>query len=322
MIPCNTEALISSIRGLAKILPVDNGSTWPLDSDIIRIINTEIGSYLVPHIGKIHEGHFVQHTDTPIVSGQIYYPLPGRAAGNVATFMQLLDSNFNPIFWPGMQQEDLENILRTPSIWNLYSNPTWYFIEGNNVRFATSPVNNAQYLRFYYPQRPSQVVPSTSVTTITSITPGSGNYTIGYAALPTTATFSTSTALEVVNANPGFSVVAVGTPTAVNATSATFSGAQPPYINVGDSLCLQDQSNYVSWVPLELTMGLLDKWVACQIALTNGDDDHAARLSKLIEAAEGNSQFYLGKREQRSMRKISAAASGRLSGRFSPFWAR
>lgn len=320
-IASNTEAIVSSVRRLAKINAIDNGS-FPTDEDIIAIVNSEMGSYLVPYILKVHEGHFIQSLDFPLVQGQSAYPLPSRAAGSNATFIQLLDSSLNPLIWPNLQQEDMEFILSNPSGWSVLGQQGWYFFEGNSVVLNASSFNSAAaYIRFWFPERVSELVPSTSVVAITSKAQVGSNFTIGYAALPTTATFSASTPLECVNATPSFSAIPLGTPSTVASTLATFPGTLPNGITVGDSLALLDQANYVTWVPLELTIGLLDKWVAMNVAAMNGDDNHAKRMAALIQSAESRCMVYLGKREQFGHRKISAANT-RMWGRRTPFYAR
>lgn len=320
-IACNTEAFISSVRRLAKINSVDNGS-FPTDADIIAIANTEVGTNLVPYILRVHEGHFVQSQDFQLVQGVSQYPLPTRAAGSTATFIQLLDSSFSPLVWPNLQQEDMEFILTNPSGWSVLGQQGWYFFEGNNVVLNASSFNSsAAYIRFYFAQRVSEFVPTSSVGVITAATAGSGNYTVTVAALPTTQTFTTSTALECVNATPSFSAIALGVPTNITGMVLTFIGTLPNNISVGDSLCLLDQANFITWVPLELTFGLLDKIVAMNVAAINGDDNQAKRLGGLVTAAEKSCMVYLGKREQIGHRKISGANT-RILGRRTPFYAK
>lgn len=320
-IPCNTEAFVSSVRRLAKVNTVDNG-TFPTDSDIIGIANTELGAYLVPYILKVHEGHFIQSQDVPLVNGQSSYVMPSRAAGSNATFIQLLDSGGNPLIWPTLQQEDMEVILSNPTGWSMLGQRGWYFFEGNSVVLnASSFSTSASFIRFYFPQRVSQLVPTTSIAVITAVAQVGGTFTITTAAQPSTATFSTSTALEVVNATPSFAVTPVGTPSNIGGNVFTFAGTLPTTFAVGDSLCLQDQANFITWVPLEISLGLLDKWVAENIVAINGDSDQAGRIHNLVENAEKSCRIYLGKREQLGHRKVSAANS-RIYGRKPPFVAK
>lgn len=315
-----TERLIASVRRRAFLIPTDDGVTYPTDTNIIDIANEEVVSFLVPWIMEAREGHFLQYVDLPLVGGQQLYPLPVRATASDISVVQLVDSSGQPLFWPGLQQEDMEIAIQFPGQAMNYGTPTRYYFLNNNIALVPAPQGNPNMsLRIYFPQRPSQLIPSTSCVTIATAGQVGNAFNITYSALPTTETFTAGVQYECVHAQPGFEVVALGAPTSVSSTSMSFPGTLPSGVNVGDSLCLQDTANYLTYVPADM-LGIFAQWLAVCLLSDKDSPEQLEKATGKLETMTKRMKSFLGKRDQLSHRKISAQSSGRM--RRPLFWVR
>lgn len=315
-----TEALISSVRRRGFLKSADDGVTFPLDADILAIANEEVVSFLVPWIIGARQGHFIQSIDIPLQANQSAYPIPSRATAEDITMVQLIDGNGLPIYWPGIQHQDMEIAVQFPQLAITYGQPAQYWFQANNIMVSPTPIgaSAAVSLRIFYPQRPNQLVKSNAVGLITSFNSGAGTITCS-GGLPPSFTGS-SLIYEVVHGQPGFETVALPGSGSVSGNVVTFTGTFPSGVNVGDSLCLQDTANYLTYVPTDM-FGLFAQWLAMRIAEFKGDSEQIERLSNGFKAMEKMVSKFLGKRDALGHHKVSVA-SARFFSRRPMFWVR
>lgn len=294
-------------------LSADDGTTFPKDADIISLANQEMDSMLVPWLLKAREGHLLVPGTISLVSNQNVYTMPSRAAATQLEFVTLVDSSGAPVY-PGLVEADLEVAVQYPYTQALYGQPTRYYFQGNSLVLVPTPSGAGLSLQLYYPQRPNQIVPSTSVAKVTATAQVGGNFTVAFDQLPTTATFTGTSSYEVVHANPGFEIVPLGTATNLSSTTLTFPGTLPANINVGDSICLIDTANYPTNVPADVWTGMFAIWVALKIAEIRRDQPGMAALKEAFASSEKTSREYMGRRDKLGHRKVSNA-SNRVWGR-------
>lgn len=313
----STEALVSAVRLRGYIPPLDDGITFPKDSDVIALANQEMMGFLVPWVLEAREGHFITTATIPLIAQQASYSLPSRCAGSDISAVYLVDANGSTVF-PGLVESDLEVAAQYPANGAVFGQPTRYYFRGNQMVLVPSPSDATLSLQVYYPQRPNQLVPTASVGVITAAAQVGGTYGLTFSGAPTG--FIASASYEVVHANPGFEIVVLGVPTGVTTTTATFTGTLPVSILVGDSLCLQDTANYPTNVPADIYLGLFADWISLRFAEIRGDSGQLERASTVFKRSEKLCRMaYLGKRDRLGHRKVSAA-SNRSYGRRPLYW--
>lgn len=314
------EALISSVRRRGMFPPTDDGSSFPRDADILAIVNEEVSGYLAPLINAARQGQFITHVDIPVNANQSAYPVPARALGAEISSVQVVDANGNPLY-PALAWMDLETATKWP--WNnaSFGQPLKYYFEGDSIVLVPTPLAGNQSLRIFYPQRPNQLVPATSVLPITSFAGGApaGRYRLGFTAAAPSG-FTTSATYESISQDPSFAKTTLGVPTALTGTYVEFAGTQPGTIQVGDTLVLQDTANVLTGVSADL-FGLVAQWAVVKLKETREDAEALQRAESVYEKQEKRLKELLGKRVQLAHRKVSAAQN-RPWGRMPPFFAR
>jgi hypothetical protein len=298
-----TETLVSSIRRRAMLPATDDGTSFPRDSDIIALWNEEMSAFGVPLVLKARQGHFLTYTDTALVANQAGYTVPSRAVGDVVSTLQLVDSSGS--LQGNLIQADPEIATAWPYGTANTGQPTQYFFRGNQIVLVPTPSSTGLYLRVNYPQRPNQLVPTTSVLPITSFPAGAaaGHYRLGFTATAPT-TFTTSVTYEAVSVNPGFEVTTLGTISAITGAYMDFVGTQPANIAVGDSICLTDTANVPTNIPADL-LPLFCQWVAIKYIELKGDSAQLERAENTFDMSMKRALEFLGKRDQLAHHKIS-----------------
>lgn len=299
----------------------DDGSSFPRDQDILNVCNEEVSGYLAPFINLARQGQFISHVDQAVTANINAYPVPPRALGADISTVQLIDGSGNPLY-PPLVQTDLETATKWP--WNnsTFGQPLRFYFEGDNIVLVPCPLASGQTLRIYYPERPSQLVFSTQVVTITSITQGApsvGYYELGFTATAPSS-FTVTNLYETVSQNPSWTRTALGLPNTVTANYVSFAGTAPTSIVAGDTLTIQDTANVLTGISADL-FGLVAQWVVVRLKEGGEDDEAYKRALAVYDREEKRLAALLGKRVQLARRKI-AAAQNRPWGRMPPFYAR
>lgn len=161
-----TEDLVTSIK--RSSLAVISDKTFN-DTDIIALANEEMLNKVVPDVLSVRENFFLQYQDIPIIANKARYPLPERAIGNALKDLNIVNAQGTIIdeLRPALHDEKF-NVTGT-------SNAFWF--SGDEVVLVPTPTSTTNFIRFYYFERPNQLVATTSCAKITAINSAAGTTT-------------------------------------------------------------------------------------------------------------------------------------------------
>lgn len=226
-----TTALLASIRRRGAV--PSSSSSGTADADLLAIATEEQRSYLAPELRKIREDFYAFAHEISTVLGTAPYLVPSRAQAGGLQEVELVDS-------AGV----VSNLTRIPrrekhgeSTTN--GRPERFFFEGG--RLVLSPTPDAVYtLRIPFFLRPSDLVATSAVRTISAIDTATRVVTLS-SAIP--ATFTTAATYDFVRSSSGFEPLGIDRAvSAASGTSMTFSAALPADLAVGHYVCLAGET--------------------------------------------------------------------------------
>lgn len=273
-----TSDLITAIKRRAS---VPTSQTTFQNSDFLALADEEIRSKMAPLILRNLEEHWVRTYDHNITANQASYLIPTRAVAASLRDVQVVNSN-NDQDRRGLDRlspDDLYGHLGTRSV-----QKSGFYLQGNSVYLYPTPTSTQNKLRLSYYCRPNTLVETSACALVSSINTATKQITVS--SLP--STFTTSTALDFVKANPHFECSAIDqTPTDITGLVLTFANDLPSDLAVGDYLCLAGQSCVVQ-IPVEL-QPLLVQYVTVRVLSAQSDTEALkaalAELQKLEENA-------------------------------------
>jgi hypothetical protein len=211
------------------------------DSDFLAIATEELQTYCMEVLLSLRDEYKVADYDVSIVAGADSYLLPERAAGDkVRQVLKLVNGVYVPL-------DRLE--LNRRSEYEETGDPTGYYFQDNELVLVPEPSQSGT-LRVKYFRRPSKLVATSAVATVSSIN-GARTVITTSAAIP--ATFTSGVTVDVVDNNPGFKLHAMdyATTGTVSGTTITLSTALPASVVAGDYVCLAGEAP-VPMVPVEM----------------------------------------------------------------------
>jgi len=249
-----TAALLASIRRRG-MLP--NSGDALDDSDLLVLANEELQEYVVPFLLSVNEEYLVATADQQLTPGLASYPIPSRAVGGKLRDVKLLvDGTFASL--ERVEPERDSDYVGTGDV-------LAFKIQGNSVVLLPTPATPGT-LRFVFYRRPAELValPSSSVGQIYQISADTPS--AGFTMLRTTGAnwiSSGGKTFDVVRSKPGFESLMADLVGSYNPGQNQMyfpSQAVPPFVAVGDYLCLADQAP-VPQLPLELHPLLVQRTV-------------------------------------------------------------
>lgn len=177
---------------------------------------------------------------------------------------------------------------------------TYYWIENNKIYFEND-WGQAYRIRYYL--RPSQLVETSAVGTITNIDTVTGIITVS----SRPSTFTTSLTYDFVKKNAGFDTLTRDvTCTALPTVSQmTFNVADlPSELSVGDYVCISDQSP-VPQIPIEW-FPFLASYTAAAILESVGDVSAAQKIETRLARLKANALNIISPRVQNKSKPIIA----------------
>lgn len=301
-----TSDLISAVKRRAAI---PTSQTTFTNTDLLELGDEEIRSKLLPLIMKNMEEFYVRTSDQNITADQANYLIPSRAIASTLRDVQVVSSSDTQVRTPleRLSPDQLSGSMADGS--GAFTRGGFY-LEGNKVVLYPTPASTANYLRLSYYCRPNALVETTHCAQISSINTATRQITV--TALPTEETFSTSTALDFVKAQPGFECSAIDqTPTDVTGTTFTFSASLPSDLAVGDYLCLAGESCVVQ-VPVEL-QPLLYQYVTVRVLASQGDAQALTAAIEELKVLEKNAEIMIAPRvDGRSKRVVNSKPISRF----------
>lgn len=241
--PYTTDSLIPTLR-LLPLMPSVQALFSP--SDLVTIMDFEMGSKIIPLIDNQAEEYFIVPADIIYTPNITVYPLPVRATADKLRSVSFVDSNNNEIRIPRLRPEDImSNVNSTglainPALWGFYlQNDKCVLFLGS---FQGSN-QNYKFLRLRYVRMPNTLVQEAAAGQITAIV---GNVvTVGNVptAFTTTATYDiiSNTPQMFISQGDDLTVTSiVGSNITFTSLPTTPQGAVIP--QVGDWVCLAQQS--------------------------------------------------------------------------------
>lgn len=261
----STDALLPTLR-LLPLMP----SVQALfsDSDLLTILNFELGSKIVPLMDNQSEEYGVYIEDIPYNQNVMKYAIPAtRAVAAKLRSVSFVDPNSNEIRLPRLRPEDImSNVNATglainPALWGFY-------LQNNTIVLYLSSVNGAtssySALRLRYIRQPNQLVLSSACAQVSSI---SGTM-VTVTNVP--GTFDTSETYDFIANYPGFdSLEDDAVCTNVTGLVMTFSSV-PATLQKGDWICLSGQAPVVQ-IPFYPGYDLLLQLAAAKCLEIHGD---------------------------------------------------
>lgn len=225
-------------------------------ADFLALATEELQTYVMKVLLAVREEYAVATYDLTLTAGTSSYLMPTRAIGGKLRNVALVDSSglTTPLarLEPGLSS-------------NTQGNPTGYSLQGDDVIFSPIP-SAADTVRLTYFRRPSSLVATTAVGTITAINTGTKVVTCN---VP--VTFTTAVTYDFVRAQPPFKILGQDLAvTAVGGATVTFTATLPTGLAVGDYVTLAGESA-VPQIPVELHP-LLSQRVVYKCLEALGDD--------------------------------------------------
>lgn len=287
-----TTEIIESLK-MRGLIPENSEKTFSAD-ELIRFMDEELRTVIVPKIMTVRENFFLSYYDQTLVANQTRYNIHPRAIGMKIKLLFWLDQNGQT-----RQKLSLTDVdeLTTNNWWAITGNPGMYYFQDNFVEILPIPTQGIQgSLRQYFFMRRNQLIASSSAGQIVDI---SGlNVEINN----TPTNFTASVEYDFVKGQPGFQNLAIDqTPTGVSGTVFTFSEL-PEGLAVGDWLCLAGTSP-IPQVPLEIFPVISQTTVAVALMAMNdraGADEAFKKRNEMMD----QSMLLVGTRAENNAKVI------------------
>lgn len=299
-----SEQLIASIKRRANI---PDSQALITDEEILDFANEEMLLNLVPLVVSKHEDYYLTSEDIDLVSNVYNYPIPYRALGNKLRELAFFDEDskrFTPLY-----RKSLDEITEDSYRGNRSSSNRFYIMNENVVLDTISEISS-DVLRFFYNMRPNSLVLSSRVSVIKEINRLSGVITVE--SIP--EEFTSDIKFDFVKLNSPHRILNYDvTSTLVdNANSQlTFDPSDiPSELNVGDHICIQNETNLVN-APSELHV-MLAQMVAARVLESVGDNENLAAANDKLLKMERSTEYLIDNRVEGSPIKASARRNGFL----------
>lgn len=246
-------------------------ATW-LDADFLETADEEILSFILPLLRKVREDYYLQSTDFTIVAGS-EYRIPPRALGGALRDLQLLTSSSEVKHPPRITIDELDD--EAVGAWGAY-----FF--GGVIRLLEVEPSDYPTLRMVYYLRPSSLVDPSAVGVVQSFNATAKTITL----VSAPAAFTGITSWDIVRAKPGFDMLAFDKAGTIAGTTITYSTALPADLEVGDYVCLPEQTP-VPQIPAEFVSLLVERMVF-RFAQGQGDTEAAQLAGAVVSRLESD----------------------------------
>lgn len=283
-----TTELLADIKRTGHVV---SGQETFQNSDLLRLADFELQTAILRMILGARENFYLTYTDYPTVSTYLY-AIPLRAIGGAVADIQIVNGN---VLYPTVRTEVNEQYATNAPAAGPYS----FYLKGN---YIVLPGVSGATVRIWYYTRPNALVAASAGCQITSI----ASNVLSFASIPTTIT--TATPCDLIKDQPGFDGLSLDvTPTAVGATTITFSASDvPTTLAVGDWVTLAGQT-VVPQIPVEFTPLLVQRVVVKYYEIQGYLDKMKAAEAKLKEMSD-NVLAIINPRVAEAPKRIVASA--------------
>lgn len=268
------------------------------DTKILRLVNAEVYEYLVPMILTARKNHFDTYKDQALVASQAGYYLPTDASAMKVRAVLLVDSAGNA--YAPLQERELEDFVGFGSSFLTGTLPAGipqvYCFQGNQLLLFPTPSGSPAglSLRIHYARRPSALVTNASCVQITAL-PGGSTVTVASGSIPSSG-YSNTSAVDVVQNNPGFDLLLSSTISSQTATSIVFGATVPSTVAIGDWVCVSGTAPVITGSIPEMAIGCLLKKCVLEILSGKADDAAFKRTAMLMQMDEKRAHQFLNRR--------------------------
>jgi hypothetical protein len=286
-----TTELIASVKRRAGV-PSASGAF--LAADLLAIADEEMGSYVVPLILKEREDYFVAHHEEPITDALYSYPVPYRAIGGKLREVLALS--------PARRASDLPRVSAS----DLQDADFGFYLDGGMISLVSNGTNASRYgswLRLSYYRRPNRLVDISRAAVITTVNSTTGVLT--FSSLP--SALSSAAVFDVVSARSPFDTLGMDVAGVVAGSQITMGAALPANVQVGDYVCLPEESP-VPQVPAELH-GLLAQKIAVKVLEGKQMLDKLAAARSELERMEADARALITPRVDGEAQRLVARSS-------------
>ncbi len=264
-----TEDLVASVK--RRTLAPTSQKTFQ-DADIIALLNEELELKIVPAILSVREDYFLNRAATNIAANVELYPIPERAIGNaLKNIFYVLSDGISKMDLHRLQLADVVDYGQTAS------SPSGYILQGDYIRLLPQPNTTTGSLEVWHLQRPSQLVPTTSVCAITAVTSLAGTTTFTVDT-DLTGTISVGDSVDFLNSDSPVMlssrdvvVTAITVSSIAVATADVTDDSGAVSASIGDYVCAARHAN-IPMVPQEFHP-LLAEMAAARIMQALGHND-------------------------------------------------
>ncbi|HYD02004.1 MAG TPA: hypothetical protein VEB22_12320 [Phycisphaerales bacterium] len=232
-----SDLLLESVKRGISFTSTNEGLD---DDDLLAFAYEEVVSLIVPELTALRQEFLVTSKTIDLVDGTASYRLPYRAYGRTLRDVVFVDASGNRRSLPMIQPEDAHRYQPTSTS---EGPPQAFYLQNDHIVVVPTPDSSSEDLIVTFPMRPSKIVATDEVGTVSAVNFSTGVVTLA-AAL---STVTTSTATDFVCYRSGNIIKAYDlTPTNVASTQVTYTAASlPTDLAAGDYLCLAQQSPVV-----------------------------------------------------------------------------
>lgn len=292
----DSDEIVASIK--RRISIPENQSTFTYD-EILAVANEEMLISVVPSILKLHEDFFLFDSTQDLEASVSAYAIPYRAIGQRLYDVQYLDENDNYQEMTRISKGDRPDYQGAGDA-SVYT----FYIDNNNIvlipSVGTTPTGS---LVMTYYLRPSRLVNTNRLATITAINTSTGAITCS-GGIPTH--FTTSLTYDLCMVNSPHRPLAIDlTASAVSTVTdiITFTAADlPDTLAVGDHVIVATEC-CIPQIPSDLHVALVQR--ACEVITEAQGDGEGLKNNKIRNAQMDNATgTMLDSRIDSSPRKI------------------
>lgn len=207
-----TDIAVARVRETAQV-PTAGG---PSDSRILDILTEELHARCVPALRAVREGYNVSSTTVSLVAGTGSYTIPNDAqyGGLRSIALGLSDGSALPLRQTSAEEWALLSTVQT-------GRPTRYIVEGDRIHVWSLPTDATETLRLRYYRRLSTLVPVASCFPVATIMSETQLTVTG------SPSWSSPARVDIVLADPPFSVLVDRGVATIAGSTLTFSGTDP-----------------------------------------------------------------------------------------------
>jgi hypothetical protein len=279
-----STGLVSQIKRRALIPTSQNLFS---DSDLIEILNEELQNRIIPYILSVREDYYLTYDEFTCDGTDTEYDIPTKAIGNKINQITLYTSNTDDSYFGKIPR------LTAGQIDDVFGG---YYLESNKIKLYPSAINSGT-LRIYYYRRPSEIVATTRVSSVTLVTT---NTSITIQTVPSGLT--TGTNIDIVNYNQPWDTKKEVTAGTVVGSVIDLSDTSD--ILVGDYVCFRNESPFAQ-IPQD-TIPLLIQAVVTRILEYMGDANGMQAAMLTYAQMESDNRALLSPRVDSQPKKIRA----------------